>query len=580
VTSTFTSEPFWSAHQPGFRFTDEAVGTPDFFAAVERHRYRLEPHIPAIARFEQWRERDVLEVGCGIATDGLNFARAGARYTGVDQSPHALDLARRRFALEHVRGDFATAQAFDLPFAEDSFDLVFSHGVIHHFANAEDAVSEFRRVLRPGGTALVMVYHRNSLNYRFTIMIVRRTLAVLLLLPGVAGLLARITGEEPWVLDEQKLLLRRYGLRYIRDGSLFLSNNTDGPGNPLSRVYSRKEAVQLFKGFQALSTEVRFLNLRIYPQGEKLASSAVAKRLERRLGWHLYVRGTKPSPSVGAGLSASGEMTAAEANRILYAEIAGTYDLSEECVVDERLRLRLRAALLRARDCLGAETPRVLDACGGSGNASLMLLSLGLRPVTVDISAEMLAIYAKKALARKHAPECVVCELEDFLRGEQREWDMIVFSSALHHFENPAAVLALARTRVAAGGVIVTMFDPIRASSPGRKLRRVDYLLHVAVRTPERLLGSVRARLRRREESAPSTDRVVGEMAERHALAGLDDMAIQRAFVEDGWSIVEHERRYEGRFQITRLIFHLLRQRSSFSLIAQAPLTPPRHGDC
>jgi len=293
--STFTSEPFWSANQPGFRFTQYQPGTPAFFADVERHRYQLEPHIPAIVQFDQWRDRDVLEVGCGIATDGVNFARAGARYTGVDQSTHALELARSRFALEQVSGNFGEAQAFQLPFANSSFDLVFSHGVIHHFPNAEDAVREFYRVLRPGGTALVMVYHRNSLNYRFTIMVARRILAASLLIPGIPSLVARITREEPWVIADQRRLLRTHGLHYIRDNSLFLSNNTDGPGNPLSRVYSRSEITQLFNSFESVSTQVRFLNLRIYPLGHRLAATRLAKRLECRIGWHLYVRAVKPS---------------------------------------------------------------------------------------------------------------------------------------------------------------------------------------------------------------------------------------------------------------------------------------------
>jgi ubiquinone/menaquinone biosynthesis C-methylase UbiE len=287
--STFTSESFWSANQPGFRFTQHQPGTPEFFADVERHRYSLEPHIPKIVQFDRWRDRDVLEVGCGIATDGLNFARAGARYTGVDQSPQALALARHRFELEQVGGDFSEAQAFQLPFADSSFDLVFSHGVIHHTPHAADAVREFHRVLRPGGTALVMVYHRNSLNYRFTIMIARRMLAASLLLPGVPRLVAGLTHEEPWVLSDQRRLLQTHGLFYLRDSALFLSNNTDGPGNPLSHVYSRSEIAELFGEFATVSTEIRFLNLRIYPQGERLASTRLARWLERRIGWHLYV---------------------------------------------------------------------------------------------------------------------------------------------------------------------------------------------------------------------------------------------------------------------------------------------------
>ena len=290
-----TSEPFWSEAQPGFRFTDAEVGTPEFFAAVERHRYRLEPHIPEVVGFSDWAGSDVLEVGCGIATDGLQFLRAGARYTGLDQSPLALELARRRFELEGVAAeDLVQSTAVDLPFEDESFDLVFSHGVIHHIANTEGVVAEFERVLRPGGTVLVMVYHRNSFNYRVNIMLIRRLLAAALLIPGAAGAIARLTGESEELLLEHRELLRRHGLAYLRDRELFLANNTDGPGNPLSKVYSRDEVRRLFGPFESVDLAVRHLNLRVIPGGEALSALPSAESFGRRAGWHLYVRATKP----------------------------------------------------------------------------------------------------------------------------------------------------------------------------------------------------------------------------------------------------------------------------------------------
>jgi SAM-dependent methyltransferase len=284
---------FWTGYQPGFRFSDHPPGSPEFFREVTEHRYRAEPHIPEIARFERWSGRDVLEVGCGIATDGSRFARAGARYVGVDRSPTALDLARRRFDLEDLSSDFLAAPATELPFEDEAFDLVYSHGVIHHIESTQAAVHEFHRVLRPGGTGLVMVYHRDSLNYRVNIMVLRRLLALGLAVPGAAGAMARLTGEDPAVLEGHRRLLRRHGLRYLTDGQLFLSNNTDGPGNPLSKVYSRADAVRLFDEFGEVSTRVRFLNLRLIPGGDRLAPTAPARRLERRWGWHLYVEARK-----------------------------------------------------------------------------------------------------------------------------------------------------------------------------------------------------------------------------------------------------------------------------------------------
>ena len=290
------SEPFWSSAQPGFRFTDEPVGSPAFFAAVERHRYALEPHLPGVARFGDWAGRDVLEVGCGIATDGLQFLRAGARYTGFDQSPVALDLARRRFELEGLEAaDLVRSTAVELPFADESFDLVYSHGVIHHIADTEGVVAEFRRVLRPGGTALVMVYHRDSFNHHVNIMVLRRLLAAALLIPGAPAAIAKLTGESEALLLEHRELLRRHGLTYLSDRELFLSNNTDGPGNPLSKVYSRVEARRLFADFESVDLAVRHLNLRVVPGGSALARLPAVDSLGRRAGWHLYVRARKAS---------------------------------------------------------------------------------------------------------------------------------------------------------------------------------------------------------------------------------------------------------------------------------------------
>lgn len=288
------SEPFWSSAQPGFRFTDEPVGSPAFFAAVERHRYVLEPHIPEVARFGDWAGRDVLEVGCGIATDGLQFLRAGARYTGFDQSPVALELARRRFELEGLEAaDLVRSTAVELPFADESFDLVYSHGVIHHIADTEGVVAEFERVLRPGGTALVMVYHRDSFNYYVNILGLRRGLAALLLVPGGPTAIARLTGESDELLREHRDLLRVHGLSYLRNRQLFLSHNTDGPGNPLSKVYSRGQGRALFSRFSHADLAIRHLNLRVVPGGDRLAGTRVAQALGRRIGWHLYVAARK-----------------------------------------------------------------------------------------------------------------------------------------------------------------------------------------------------------------------------------------------------------------------------------------------
>jgi SAM-dependent methyltransferase len=284
---------FWDRYQPGFRASDAPIGSPAWFAEVERRRYELEPAIPEMARFADWSGRDVLEAGCGVGTDGVQFARAGARYTGLDLSDTALTLARLRFAAEGLEAELRRASITELPFPDASFDLVYSNGVIHHEADTERAVAEFHRVLRPGGQAIVMVYHRNSLNYAVNIMVVRRVLVPLLEVPGAVRAMSRITGEREDVLQGHADLLARHGLRYVRDKQLFLSNNTDGPGNALSKVYSASEARALFKAFDAVSTRSRFLNLRAYPGGERLGATPLAERAARRWGWHLWIHAVK-----------------------------------------------------------------------------------------------------------------------------------------------------------------------------------------------------------------------------------------------------------------------------------------------
>lgn len=280
---------FWDSEPCGSELS-EADDERRYFDELTRRRYELEAHIPEVVEFERWQGRDVLEIGPGPGTDGERFARAGARYTAVDLSPESLRLARRRFEVYGLEGELLERSATDLPFDDGSFDLVYSHGVIHHIPAIEQVIAEIHRVLRPGGTALVMVYNRSSLNYRLSIAVLRRLGALALLLPGGAGFAHRITGEPPEVLDAHRELLREHGAGYLTDLDLFLNHNTDGPGNPYSRVYDRAEADALFAAFSPVDQAVRNLNMRSYPQA---AQRLVPPRFERRLGWHRYIRATK-----------------------------------------------------------------------------------------------------------------------------------------------------------------------------------------------------------------------------------------------------------------------------------------------
>jgi len=134
-----------------------------WFAAVERERYRAEPFVHSVAQFTRWSGTKVLEIGVGAGADHLQFARAGAELSGVDLTDAAIQITRAHLAAHGLHSDLRRANAERLPFADASFDLVWSWGVIHHAPHPEMVISEVRRVLRPGGTFLGMLYARRSM---------------------------------------------------------------------------------------------------------------------------------------------------------------------------------------------------------------------------------------------------------------------------------------------------------------------------------------------------------------------------------------------------------------------------------
>jgi ubiquinone/menaquinone biosynthesis C-methylase UbiE len=283
---------FWQAHPCGTKFSDAEMGTPEFFERVEAHRYIKEWHIPEAADFAGARGLQVLEIGCGLGTDGAQFAQAGAHYTGIDLTEAATSLARKRFELSGLIGEFRVADAENLDFADNSFDRVYSHGVLHHTPDTARAVREIHRVLKPGGRAMIMLYHRDSYNYRVGIRVLRRAGARLLKTEGGIRLIHRLTGEPIDSLREHAGLLKdKDGGETSADD--FLSQSTDGAGNPLARVYSRREARELFRDFRKVELCAYFLNKRFIPLIGNLLPRSVESTLASRWGWHLWIYATK-----------------------------------------------------------------------------------------------------------------------------------------------------------------------------------------------------------------------------------------------------------------------------------------------
>jgi SAM-dependent methyltransferase len=282
---------FWQENPCGTKFADAPPGSRRFYELVEEHRYKKEWHIPGAAGFAQTKDLAVLEVGCGLGTDGAQFAKAGAKYTGIDLTDAAVDLAKRRFELFNLPGTFRVVDAERLDFPDNSFDLVYSHGVLHHTPDTAAAVREIHRILRPGGKAVVMLYHRDSYNYRINISMLRRTGVQLLRWNAGLKLVHLLTGEPEESLREHAQQLQTKS-EYLNSEE-FLSRNTDGAGNPLARVYSRNEARALFKDFAHVELRTYFLNKRWLPVLGPLLPRSLESQMASRWGWHLWIYATK-----------------------------------------------------------------------------------------------------------------------------------------------------------------------------------------------------------------------------------------------------------------------------------------------
>jgi SAM-dependent methyltransferase len=153
---------YWEAHIHDLEITSHPVGSRGFFQDLDQYHFEKLHHLLRLVDFNAYRGRRVLEVGCGAAVDLARFAKGGAIVTGVDLTTSAIELARQNFAQQGLTADFRVADGERLPFPDDSFDLVYAHGVVQYTANPQQLVDECRRVLKPGGEALFQVYNRVS----------------------------------------------------------------------------------------------------------------------------------------------------------------------------------------------------------------------------------------------------------------------------------------------------------------------------------------------------------------------------------------------------------------------------------
>lgn len=154
---------FWNKQSCGTQFSNKEKYSKEFFEEIELDRYTKEPEILSFADFKSGKDKKVLEVGVGAATDFLQWAKNGAELYGIDLTPEAVSHAKNRLQLYNLAAkEIKVSDAENLPFQDNFFDIVYSWGVIHHSPDTPKALSEIIRVLKPGGKAKLMVYNRKS----------------------------------------------------------------------------------------------------------------------------------------------------------------------------------------------------------------------------------------------------------------------------------------------------------------------------------------------------------------------------------------------------------------------------------
>jgi 2-polyprenyl-3-methyl-5-hydroxy-6-metoxy-1,4-benzoquinol methylase len=242
---------FWDNRPCNIRHSEKELGTREYYEEVEKKKFFVEPHILQFTNFPEWRGKKVLEIGCGLATVGSNFALHGADYTGVELSESSLDLAKKRFEAYNQKGTFYSVNAEELTSVVpiQNYDLIYSFGVIHHSPYPEKIISEIKKYMGENSVLKIMLYAKNSWkNYM-------------------------IEAE----LDQPEAQF----------------------GCPIAFTYTKDEVKDLLKDYDVISIEQDHIfpyQIELYKQGEYIKQPwfesmppEMFRTLEKNLGWHLLI---------------------------------------------------------------------------------------------------------------------------------------------------------------------------------------------------------------------------------------------------------------------------------------------------
>ena len=266
---------FWGTRPCGVAHSQRPMDSHAFFEETENHRFQVHtdwkrPFLKDAIGFSQHTGKRVLEVGCGIGTDALQWSRAGNEVVGVDYNLPSCEITHARFHDAAAEGTFINADAENLPFSDGSFDLIYSFGVLHHTPGTEKAIREVYRCLRPGGQAIIMLY------YKWSAMV----FGTILLGNGIrqGGL---------WKTKSVGELISRY---------TEWDSQTETNICPLTKVYSKREARKMFAQFHDIRMELHYLWPGHFGPLRRLlmfVPETGKRQLHKLFGWNLIIKASK-----------------------------------------------------------------------------------------------------------------------------------------------------------------------------------------------------------------------------------------------------------------------------------------------
>jgi len=263
---------YWNSRPCNIRHSTKPVGTREYFDEVEARKHFVEPHIPTFAEFERWNGKKVLEIGCGLGTAMINFARSGAQVTAVDLSDESLKLAKQRAEVydlgDRISFYHGNAEELNQWLPPATYDLVYSFGVIHHTPHPENVIDQIRSYVKPGSTIKIMVYYRYSWKVLWIIM--------------------------------------TYGKgQFWRMNELVAAYSEAQAGCPVTYIYSKQEARNLLEGFEIVDMQVDHIFPYYIPDYKQYKYTKewyfrwmpqpLFRWLEKSFGWHLCITARVPN---------------------------------------------------------------------------------------------------------------------------------------------------------------------------------------------------------------------------------------------------------------------------------------------